>query len=793
MGVSFFETMQGSVEDRWGRTHPIDFHVKAEAKQLGAWLADGELRISGVVSARPWAEDAPLLGRMNISPLRRKAIVYEFEFFDEDETAYTFAGRKDISWRHIAHSMTHMPVSLRREGELIASGEMSFDLNHVLSFFSSWGPHTTITSARLGEPATLLGAGEIKQLRAVSEAMIVPGEHTPAVDEHTITAALEALSHMPPYVLLGFRAALRALDALALASTGRRFAKLSLERRRELVERHVNDDRGGVISDLFLLLGVSVKSAHFGREDHRSSLGLPKRLAIAETPPRYMQYVHTPEQLDGRSDFEADVVVVGTGAGGAAVACELAERGLAVAMIEAGHYAKREAFAGSPVSRAQRLWYSGGANFSIGQPPIVIPLGRVVGGTTTINSGTCLRAPGWVLREWIDKHGLPEDFSAEALAPFYARVEDELGVGPNDRRYLGRIAELVAKGADEMGFEHGPLPRNAPDCDGQGECIFGCPTGAKRSTDVSYVPRALKSCASLFTGMRVTNVLMRGRRATGIEARGIDVHGVEHLLRIRARAVVLACGSIRSPLMLLDNGIRLPQIGRNLSLHPAMGLSVMCPEDMQPWGAVPQGYGFGGMPGFGPDEIKFEGYYLPPAYAAASFPRVGEPLRRWTDNHRRVGQFGFMIKDQSVGSVRRDQDGKPLIRYDLTQRGRESLSRGAAILAEVLLRGGGTEVYTGIRSRPFVKTIAQAQALASHPAAAKDFSLLGAHPLGTCRIGATPDEGVVDPEHRVFGTENLYVIDGSSVPSSLGVNPQVTIMALALRAGGLLADRLSSE
>ncbi|MBW2258299.1 MAG: GMC family oxidoreductase N-terminal domain-containing protein [Deltaproteobacteria bacterium] len=425
-------------------------------------------------------------------------------------------------------------------------------------------------------------------------------------------------------------------------------------------------------------------------------------------------------------------------------------------------------------------------SFSVGRPPISIPLGRLVGGTTAINSGTCFRVPDGVLAEWQREHGFPADFAPEALAPYLDRVAAELQVAPNEPRHLGQIAVAVARGADAMGLDHGPLPRNAPGCDAQGVCTFGCPTGAKRSTDVSYVPRALEAGASLFTGLPVTRLLRRGRRVVAVEARGADRYGVPKVLRIHADAVVISCGSIYSPMMLWQNGYRNRWIGRNLSVHPGLGMLAMFDEPMEPWNAVPQGYG---VHGYEDPDIKLEGFWVPPQLLGGMLSLSPPELTRWMDAQDRVGQYGFMVRDRNVGTVMRSADGTPIIRYSLTDDLVARMQKASAVLAELLLRGGAREVATGFRRMETVTTVAQARDIERLSLNAMDFNLLGSHPLGTCRMGPHPEKAVVDFDHRVYGTDNLFVVDGSSVPTSLGVNPQMTIMALATRAAERLAQR----
>ena len=161
------------------------------------------------------------------------------------------------------------------------------------------------------------------------------------------------------------------------------------------------------------------------------------------------------------------------------------------------------------------------------------------------------------------------------------------------------------------------------------------------------------------------------------------------------------------------------------------------------------------------------------------------------DAHSHVGQFGFMVKDPGVGKVRRGPKGGLLIRYDMAQETAELLSRGAGALAELLLQGGGEEVLACVGDVDTIHNIEEARILGRRRFQPKDFLSMAFHPLGTCRMGRDATDGVVDGDNRVFGTDNLYVVDGSSVPSSLGVNPQVTIMAMALRAAERLEARLT--
>ena len=339
-----------------------------------------------------------------------------------------------------------------------------------------------------------------------------------------------------------------------------------------------------------------------------------------------------------------------------------------------------------------------------------------------------------------------------------------------------------------MGAKHGPLPRNSPGCDGQGQCVFGCPTDAKRGANISWVPRALRAGAGLYTGLPVSRILMRGNRAVGVVAQGQDRHGAPRKVEIRSKAVVVAAGSLHTPLLLQRNGIRLPMLGKNLSIHPALGVIVRLPEaGSNPWQAIPMGYFADSQA----DElVKFEGFYAPPQLAAATMPFDGPELTGWMDDWGKVAQFGIMVRDEGVGTVSPGPGGRPFIRYSLSPRVLQAFHRASAELAEMLILGGATQVETRIARIGSPSDRYSAHAIADANLPARAFRSMGFHPLGTAPLGSSPSSAVVDYNNQVFGTRDLFVVDGASVPSSLGVNPQVTIMAMALRAADRIGERL---
>ena len=460
--------------------------------------------------------------------------------------------------------------------------------------------------------------------------------------------------------------------------------------------------------------------------------------------------------------LEADVCVIGTGAGGAVVGAELAEGGASVVMLEQGPEHSADTFTARPPQMLARLYRDGGQMVTVGNPPVGLPLGRGIGGTTLVNSGTCFRTPGHVLARWHREFGLELD--EEALEPCFQRVERALSVGEVTPELAGANAMVIRRGAERLGWSSGYLRRNAKGCVGSGVCAFGCPTSAKQHTGITYIPRARAAGARILTGVDARRVLVRAGRARGVEARAPDGTG----LAVRAPVVIVAGGTIYTPLLLRASriGAGSGELGRNLTLHPATAALALMDEVVDMSRGVPQSFY---VDQFAADGIMFETVAGPPAYVAMSLPLVGRAHSRAMASYRSLAQLGLMVSDGPSGSVRR-VGRRAVIRYDLAAADLKKFRLGIGLLDQLLRAAGACEVYLPLP-----------RGIAPERVRRRDLRLMAFHPLGTARADARPTHGVVDGRLAVHGLEGIYVADGSVVPSSLGVNPQLTIMALATR------------
>jgi choline dehydrogenase-like flavoprotein len=613
---------------------------------------------------------------------------------------------------------------------------------------------------------------------ALAEA-IIPGSRTvPAADETTVTRTREVVEAFHPTLAKAWSFAQAALSAAAIAQTGRSFDALSAGRQEALIRRWEEDP---VLRSALGLVALVYKFVHFDQQPVYESMGGKLNVVEALETPRWLRQVHRAEHYAG-DDVECEVVVVGTGAGGAVVGRELADRGLAVVFVEEGEHWRRDAFDGSSVRALQRF-YRGA--FTVGNMVAPLFMGRLVGGSTAINGGTCFRTPPWVLDRWCEELATDE-FSPEVMSAHFDRVETILDVQVAHRRQIGPIGDVMARGCDALGWRHFPIRRNAPGCDGSGFCDFGCRTDARRGTHIAYLPPALEKGALLFTGLRADRVLVEGGRAVGVEA--VDKGG--RTIRVRARAVILAGGAIPTPLLLLKQGLANSsgEVGKNLAIHPSGGFGAQFDDEIRGQAYIPQGYAC--------DEFLREGMLITGAQPdvnifAACLTLSGRRLMATLEHIDHLAYFAILIGDQTAsGRVWRDVGGFPAISYNVGPEDVDRLHTAMVRTAQMCLAAGAKKLFPTALKMRVLDGPRDLDAFRKARFSAGEFVWTSYHPLGTCKMGRDPKTSVVDLSHEAHDVPGLYVVDASTVPGPLGVNPQLTIMAMATRAAARIAERL---
>jgi len=496
------------------------------------------------------------------------------------------------------------------------------------------------------------------------------------------------------------------------------------------------------------------------------------------------------EVAAGRRDLvvDADVVVVGSGAGGGAIAAELAEGGRSVVVIEEGGHYRSKDFGLHPPTMIKKLYRNAGSAPILGTPNIIFSEGRCVGGSTVINGAMSWRTPEKVLKRWQWEHGL-SDMTPEALDPFFAQVEGRVSVGPQDPESVGEDAHLMQRGADALGYQWIPAMRSQKHCCGANNCAFGCPTDAKQSVLVTYVPRLLAAGGRLYSGCKVERVTTDGRRATGVVGRfrhpETGARGPK--LTVRAKVVVLACGAVQTPVLLLRNGLANSsnQIGRNFLCHPNAKVVGVYDRPIHAWKGTIQG---NQIREFIDEGIMITTSMVPPGLLAMSFPYFGARSWEVMRDYDKMLAAGCLVEDTSAGRVGLDLFGEAKMRYDINDRDFHNLIRGVALTSEILFASGARRVLLPFDFLPSIDSPDQIATLFRQPIPKDEVECLTVHAMGTCRMGVDKRSSVVDPHGESWDVPGLFVADASVFPGPIGVNPQITIMALATRTGSWLLD-----
>ncbi|HEX9101567.1 MAG TPA: GMC family oxidoreductase [Polyangia bacterium] len=485
---------------------------------------------------------------------------------------------------------------------------------------------------------------------------------------------------------------------------------------------------------------------------------------------------------------DADVVVVGSGAGGGAIAAELAEGGRSVVVVEeGGHYTAKDFGLDAP-TMIKKLYRNAGSAPILGRPNIIFSEGRCVGGSTVINGAMSWRTPDKVLKRWQWEHGLDE-LSPEALDPFFTQVEQRVSVGPQDPGSVGEDARLMQRGADKLGYAWIPAMRSQKHCCGANNCAFGCPTDAKQSVLVTYVPRLLAAGGTLLSGCKIERVLTDGRRAVGVSGRfrhpESGARGPK--LTVRAKVVVLACGAVQTPVLLLRNGLTnsSDQVGRNFLCHPNAKVVGVYDKPIHAWKGTIQG---NQIREFIDEGIMITTSMVPPGLLAMSFPYFGARSWEVMRDYDKMLAAGCLVEDTGTGRVGVDLFGEAKMRYDINDRDFANLIRGVALTSEILFASGARRVLLPFDFLPALESADEIKTLFAHPIPKDEVECLTVHAMGTCRMGVDKRSSVVDPHGESWDVPGLFVADASVFPGPIGVNPQITIMALATRTGRWLLD-----
>lgn len=485
-----------------------------------------------------------------------------------------------------------------------------------------------------------------------------------------------------------------------------------------------------------------------------------------------------------------DYVIVGSGASGATAARALVDTGASVAVIEEGPAVDTKEFGDKAFPAFKRMLRGMGTQIARGRAYIPILQGSCLGGSTAINSAIVWRLPDDVWKPWEKDFGLGQALPLAQLHKNWDLIEKELSIGPTPAPVWGRLNGLMDQARQKMGIAAAPTQRSVLNCRGSGRCLTGCPHGAKQSMLVSYLPYAQRKGAVILTSARVDRVRLKGNRAVGVEGhfhtpsfkRNIAPFNV-----LARKAVLIGASAIQTPGLLRRSGVRSKHLGEHFQAHPGCGMIGLFDQKVDMW--------FGATQGFDADHhrqddrFKVEAIALPPEIAFARLPGVGRSWLSAMAQAPHAAIWAVQMRAWAEGRVGDNFMGTD-VRYDLTPRDMDILRRGLRFMAEMFFAAGAREVIPGIYGMPERLTDpGQARLLEEGPDDPSAYSFILSHLFGTARMSPQASGGVVGLDFAVHDTKNLFVIDSSLFPTNIGVNPQHTIMAVAMHATKKIAER----
>ncbi len=495
------------------------------------------------------------------------------------------------------------------------------------------------------------------------------------------------------------------------------------------------------------------------------------------------------EDAHGDNTLEADVVIVGSGPGGAAAARVLAEAGRSVIVVEEGPAQSR--FRPNQAHTMRYHMQEGGSMIALGTAAVTVAAGRGVGGGSLINSAMCWRTPDHVLESWTEVLGGDDRFRPDHMAPVYDEIEEIIEVVMTSETIAGENNMIIARGAAALGLEGGLLRRNTPRCQGCGICNFGCPTGGKASVDRNLLPMARAAGAVIQADTKVLDILVEDDRVAGIRGSVRHPDSGEEVgrLTVFAKDVVVSAGAVGTPRLLLQAGLgdRLgPAVGKGLHLHPGNGVFGYREEPVHMWLGATQGAYFEDpdLPDALPHTLS-----LPPGALLLALGKTGLEAKAQLDLLPHLAGCLVMVSDKGEGTVGVTSEGTAELSYYFADQDLQTMKAGLKRTCDVLLAGGCTRLLVPLAGSEWVDTAEEAYALIEN-ADWTDYKLLyAAHPMATCRMGTDPSTSVIKPSGEAHGLPGLHIMDSSVFPTSLGVNPQLTTMVMAtILARGLAAS-----
>jgi choline dehydrogenase-like flavoprotein len=593
---------------------------------------------------------------------------------------------------------------------------------------------------------------------------------------------------------------IEALGQLLDAFAEQGFASLPLAARTELIHQITASSPAAKLGvrqlrglTFLFFYGLPDESGHNRNWD---AIGYPGPVSAPPSPQQAPKTIAL-EQVSGESArLAADVCIVGSGAGGGVIACELQKAGRSVVVLEMGQYRNESDFKQLELAGMLEL-YLGGGLASSEDGSIAILAGSTLGGGTVVNYMNCIRTPEKIRREWaamgiegIDQPGYDAHIDA---------IWERLSVNDTATSH-NRTHKKLIEACERLGYPHRALTRNTDvSCEDPsvcGYCFAGCQKGCKQSTMKTFLQDAADAGARFVVGARAERVLVEDGRVAGVRATVTHGDGSTTTLTVSAPAVVVACGAIESPALLLRSGIGGPAVGKHLRLHPASLVVGVYEQPIEGW--------IGQIQSALSDQFKdCEGEHGFLIEAAGAAPAIQAMSLPWEDGmqHKQLlartfkhsAPFISVARDHGEGQIVLDDHGRAIARWSFSDEIDARMFRRAMVELSKLQRAAGAKEIITLYQRPLVwhegdDFDAFLAEIERGSLQANDVVAFTAHQMGSCRMGSDPADSVADGRGELHDTKGVWIGDGSAFPSAPGVNPMISIMSLAHRtAANMLA------